>query len=140
MVKPSFVDYLRAGWEISLQVAIDYTASNLEIADPNSLHSLGPNNQYEAAIYNVGSVVEPYDSDKMFPVFGFGGIPRWQPPGNQISHCFAINGNPGNPQINGIANIVNCYRQTLPNIGLAGPTHFAPLLSEFLRMMQSQQG
>jgi hypothetical protein len=37
---------------------------------------MGPSNQYEAAIYHVGNVIEPYDSDRMFPVFGFGGIPR----------------------------------------------------------------
>ena len=37
---------------------------------------MGANNQYEKALYQVGAVVEPYDHDKMFPVFGFGGIPR----------------------------------------------------------------
>jgi Copine len=37
---------------------------------------MGPNNQYESALTNVGLVVEPYDSDRSFPVFGFGGIPR----------------------------------------------------------------
>ena len=75
-VKPSFVDYLRAGWEVSLTVAIDYTASNGNPSDPSSLHFMGANNAYEAAIFNVGQVVEPYDSDKQFPTFGFGGIPR----------------------------------------------------------------
>ena len=27
-IQPSFVDYLRSGWQISLVAAIDYTASN----------------------------------------------------------------------------------------------------------------
>ena len=36
---------------------------------------MGPQNQYEAALFNVGMVIEPYDSDKMFPLYGFGGIP-----------------------------------------------------------------
>jgi hypothetical protein len=39
--KPSFVDYLRAGWAISLVAAIDYTASNGNPSEPRSLHFLG---------------------------------------------------------------------------------------------------
>jgi len=42
--KPSFVDYLRSGWGISLGVAIDFTGSNLNPKIPGSLHYLGPNN------------------------------------------------------------------------------------------------
>lgn len=39
--KPSFIDYLRSGWQINLHVAIDFTASNGESSMPNSLHFLG---------------------------------------------------------------------------------------------------
>ena len=137
--KPTFVDYLRSGWQVSLSVAIDYTASNGEPSQPGSLHALGPNNQYENALFNVGKVVEPYDSDANFPVFGFGGIPRHMGI-NGVNHCFAVNGNMGNPEIQGIENIVATYRQTLPQIGLGGPTLFGPLLDEFLKLVQSQQG
>ena len=111
--KPGFVDYLRSGWQISLVAAIDYTASNGNPSDPSSLHFLGGNNQYENALMNVGVVVEPYDNDKSFPVFGFGGIPRHMGI-NSVNHCFALNGNPQNPDIIGIQNIVGMYRQTLP--------------------------
>jgi len=134
--RPTFVDYLRAGWQVSLTAAVDYTASNGEPSNPQSLHFMGPNNQYENALFNVGQVVEPYDSDKMFPVFGFGGIPRHMGI-NAVSHCFAMNGNMASPDINGIEQIVMTYRQTLPQIGLGGPTLFGPLLTEFLRLLQS---
>ena len=40
--KPTFIDYLRAGWQISLSIAIDYTFSNLPISDDTSLHYLRP--------------------------------------------------------------------------------------------------
>jgi len=96
--RPTFVDYLRAGWSVSLVAAVDYTASNGEPSSPNSLHYMGGNNQYEAAIFNVGAIVEPYDNDRSFPVFGFGGIPRHTGI-NSVSHCFAMNGNPQNPDI-----------------------------------------
>jgi len=59
----------------------------------------------------VGSIVEPYDADKSFPVFGFGGIPRHMGI-NSTSHCFALNGNAANPEIFGIANIIETYRAT----------------------------
>jgi len=41
---PSFLDYLRAGWQLSLTAAIDYTGSNGIQTSPNSLHYMGPNN------------------------------------------------------------------------------------------------
>lgn len=58
---PNFVDYLRSGWQISLSVAIDFTASNGQVTDPTSLHSLGPKNEYVDAIRQVGDILEPYD-------------------------------------------------------------------------------
>lgn len=45
--KPTFIEYLRSGWQINLHVAIDFTASNGESSMPNSLHYLGDFNQYE---------------------------------------------------------------------------------------------
>lgn len=43
-VRPTLVDYLRSGWSISMVGAIDYTASNGEPSNPNSLHFMGGNN------------------------------------------------------------------------------------------------
>ena len=98
--RPQFLDYLRGGIQVSIVCAIDYTASNGNPSSSSSLHYLGNNNQYEAAIWQVGQVVEPYDHDKSFPVFGFGGIPRHMGI-NNVNHCFAVNGNPSNPEIPG---------------------------------------
>jgi hypothetical protein len=42
--KPSFVEYLRSGWQINVMVAIDYTGSNGEPSSPKSLHFLGAAN------------------------------------------------------------------------------------------------
>lgn len=62
--RPTFLDYLKSGWGISLQVAIDFTGSNGDYDLPESLHFLGGNNQYELALRNVGCILEAYDSDK----------------------------------------------------------------------------
>ena len=39
----TFLDYIFGGCEISLQVAIDFTASNGEVSNPGSLHFMNGN-------------------------------------------------------------------------------------------------
>jgi hypothetical protein len=51
-------------------------------------------NQYETAIKAVGEIIEDYDTDKLFPVLGFGAR---LPPDGRISHCFYVNGHDSNP-------------------------------------------
>ena len=38
VTKHTFMDYITGGMEMNFVVAIDYTASNLDPANPNSLH------------------------------------------------------------------------------------------------------
>ena len=116
--------------------AIDYTASNGNPLSGDSLHFLGANNQYEAAIDMVGQVIEPYDFDRSFPVYGFGGIPRHMGI-DSVSHCFPINGDIQNPSIVSIEGIRQMYRQQQRIIGLGGPTLFAPLLRDFKAYVES---
>ena len=95
---------MRSGWQINLHVALDFTASNGESSLPTSLHFLGAFNQYEQAIQSVGSILEVYDNDKSFPVYGFGGIPRYMGV-NSVQHCFPVNGDFSNPEVYGSAGI-----------------------------------
>jgi hypothetical protein len=44
--RPTFVEILRSGVQLSLAVAIDYTASNGPIDHPRSLHNLSSFNSY----------------------------------------------------------------------------------------------
>ena len=122
---PVFQDYLTDGWQISCAFAIDYTRSNGEPHKEDSLHFDGPSNQYADVIKNVGGVVEPYDSDQLFPVFGFGGILQGE---KEVNHAFPVNGKPNNPSVKKIKGVLDIYRKTLPSITLDGPTHFAPVL------------
>ena len=79
--KYTFMDYLTGGMEMAFVVAIDFTASNLNPANPKSLHyNHGTvSNQYVQAIQSVGEIIQDYDTDKMFPVYGFGARlpPKW---------------------------------------------------------------
>jgi hypothetical protein len=91
-------------------VAIDFTASNGDPSMPISLHhidssGLGRLNEYQQAIAEVGRVIEQYDTDKMFAVFGFGA--RVRLPNGQYSavqHCFPIYG--GAVEVRGVDGVL----------------------------------
>ncbi|KAL7222503.1 hypothetical protein ACSBR1_024237 [Camellia fascicularis] len=90
-VQHSFLDYLSGGSELNFMVAIDFTASNGNPRLPDSLHYIDPSgrpNAYQRAILEVGEVLQFYDSDKSFPVWGFGARSIDGP----VSHCFNLNG------------------------------------------------
>uniref|UniRef100_A0A452R3Q9 Copine 1 n=1 Tax=Ursus americanus TaxID=9643 RepID=A0A452R3Q9_URSAM len=124
----SFLDYVMGGCQINFTVGIDFTGSNGDPSSPDSLHYLSPTgvNEYLTALWSVGSVIQDYDSDKLFPAFGFG---AQVPPDWQVSHEFALNFNPSNPYCTGIQGIVDAYRQALPQVRLYGPTNFAPIIN-----------
>lgn len=128
--RPTIIDYLKAGWSVSLVAAIDFTASNGDPRNASSNHYIKKEmNDYEKALFDVGNLIdlEEYDNDHTFQVFGFGGIPRFLGL-NNVNHCFAINGNPQQPEIIGIKNVISTYRKALLKIDMAGPTLFGPLL------------
>jgi len=113
---PSFLEYIASGFEINFLVAIDFTMSNGLPDYPTSLHHVLTDtmdgnqrlNVYEEAIFGVGKVLEAYDSDKLFPTWGFGA----KLPGNSnaVNHCFAINGDDAHPECKGVRGILDAYR------------------------------
>ncbi|XP_048675965.1 copine-1 isoform X3 [Caretta caretta] len=137
----SFLDYVMGGCQINFTVGIDFTGSNGDPKSPDSLHYISPNgiNEYLTAIWSVGNVVQDYDTDKLFPAFGFG---AQVPPNWQVSHEFALNFNPNNPYCRGIQGIVDAYRQALPQVRLYGPTNFSPIINHVARFAAQsvQQG
>uniref|UniRef100_A0AAX7TPW1 Copine-3 n=1 Tax=Astatotilapia calliptera TaxID=8154 RepID=A0AAX7TPW1_ASTCA len=124
----TFLDYIMGGCQINFTIAIDFTGSNGDPGSPQSLHYISPEgyNEYLAAIWSVGNVIQDYDSKKMFPVFGFG---AQLPPSWQVSHEFPVNFNPANPFCSGIEGVVDAYRHCLPQLKLWGPTNFSPIIN-----------
>ncbi|TNM98997.1 hypothetical protein fugu_013561, partial [Takifugu bimaculatus] len=142
----TFLDYIMGGCQINFtlcilhlssagpQIAIDFTGSNGDPRTPGSLHYINPEgyNEYQTAIWAVGNVIQDYDSNKMFPVFGFG---AQVPPSWQVSHEFPVNFNPSNPFCAGKTNrvvvegVVQAYQQCLPQLKLWGPTNFSPIIN-----------
>lgn len=71
----SFADYIAGGCELNVSVAIDFTGSNGDPRKPGTLHYRHPDgshNDYEKAISAIVNVLAKYDSDQMYPVWGFG--------------------------------------------------------------------
>lgn len=78
-----------------------FEASNGNPSKSSSLHFINNAcmNSYEQAIWSVVNIIEDYDSDKQFPVLGFGAK---IPPYGQVSHEFFVNMSPQNPHCFGV--------------------------------------
>ncbi|XP_064288866.1 copine-9 isoform X4 [Passer domesticus] len=152
----TFVDYIRGGTQLNFTVAIDFTASNGECtwclggspspwgwpwggcnghcaaglpSQPTSLHYASPYqlSAYALALKAVGEIIQDYDSDKLFPAYGFGAK---VPPDGKISHQFPLNNNVENPSCAGIEGVLESYLQSLRTVQLYGPTNFAPVINQ----------
>merc|ERR1719151_213702 len=122
---------------MSFTVAIDFTASNGSPQDLRSLHYNDPTgapNQYVTAIRAVGSIVEDYDTDRLFPALGFGAR---IPPDGRVSHEFFLNLSPSSPYCEGIDGVITAYHHALNSVQLYGPTNFAPVVNHVARVARS---
>ncbi|TPP64720.1 Copine II [Fasciola gigantica] len=124
----SFLDYVQGGTELSCCIAIDFTASNGSPQVPDTLHysTVNQPSQYAMALQAVGEVISDYDSDNLFPAFGFGAC---VPPDNVVSHCFPLNGHIDNPYCEGIQGAMAAYAHSLRTVKFHGPTNFAPIIN-----------
>uniref|UniRef100_A0A8D3CDY0 Copine-3 n=1 Tax=Scophthalmus maximus TaxID=52904 RepID=A0A8D3CDY0_SCOMX len=125
----TFLDYVMGGCQINFTIAIDFTGSNGDPNSPDSLHYINPDgyNEYLAAIWAVGNVIQDYD--RLTPHFCFLLFYIYA----QVSHEFPINFNPANPFCAGRFKIwhgvVQAYQQCLPQLKLWGPTNFSPIIN-----------
>ncbi|KAK3085627.1 hypothetical protein FSP39_006429 [Pinctada imbricata] len=136
--RPSFLEFIYGGLQINFTVGIDFTASNGNPSSSNSLHYINPYqpNQYQQAIRAVGNVCQDYDTDKLFPVLGFGAR---VPPANEVSFEFPVNFNPQNPYCAGIDGVLQAYQNCIQNITLYGPTNVAPIIYHVARFAEAAQ-
>ncbi|XP_009888199.1 PREDICTED: copine-9 [Charadrius vociferus] len=98
-------------------------------SQPTSLHYASPYqlSAYALALKAVGEIIQDYDSDKLFPAYGFGAK---IPPDGKISHQFPLNNNADNPSCAGIEGVLESYLQSLRTVQLYGPTNFAPVINQ----------
>ncbi|KAL6329570.1 hypothetical protein AAG906_022147 [Vitis piasezkii] len=126
----SFIDYVSSGFEFNFMVAVDFTASNGNPRNPDSLHYIDPSgrfNAYQQAILEVGEVIQFYDSDRRFPAWGFGE--------GQLMVLYHI--------VEGVQGIMAAYASALNHVALAGPTLFGQVINnaaEIARQSLSYNG
>jgi hypothetical protein len=132
----TFIDFLRGGTQLSLTLGIDFTGSNGNPRDRDSLHRInedGKPNQYQLAIRSCGDILAYYDYDQTFPVYGYGAV---LPNTSWANHCFPLNLQQ-DPNINTIDAVLNTYCQIMPTLSFSGPTNFAPLLTQTINNIKS---
>ena len=85
----TFLDYIKKGIRLRLNIGIDFTYSNKCPDDPNSLHFVNnrkQENPYSRTISACSKSIEYYNNDHIFNVYGFGAIVN-----GETSYCFNIN-------------------------------------------------
>lgn len=132
----AFLDYVFGGIEIALTIAIDFTLSNLDPYDKDSLHTNHlSSNQYLKAISSVGQILEHYDSTKRITLLGFGA----KIPGileHRASSCFALNGNIFSAEVLGLKEVIETYKNVLSKLSFNGPTRFADIIRHTSQMAE----
>jgi hypothetical protein len=71
------IDMFQSGWDLALSVNVDFTASNCEQNQSESLHYLDDDkpNIYQTLIKSLGERLNSYSKSGRLEAHGFGGIP-----------------------------------------------------------------
>jgi len=132
----------QAGLESSqLVIGVDFTKSNLwtgaESFNGKSLHDCftGKPNPYQEVLSIMGRTLQDFDDDKLIPAYGFGDnysrdrtvLPFKKGPGGAMRPC------------QGIEEVLERYLKIAKNVMLAGPTSFAPLIYEAIRIVTQEK-
>ncbi|KAL0341616.1 UNVERIFIED_CONTAM: E3 ubiquitin-protein ligase RGLG2 [Sesamum calycinum] len=145
----------RAGLESSnLIVGIDFTKSNewtgsvpkndrqsLKFSTVSgarsfhrkSLHHIGDEqNPYEQAISIIGRTLSKFDEDNLIPCFGFGDASTHD---QEVFSFF-----PDERFCDGFEEVLSRYRELVPQLRLAGPTSFAPIIEMAITIVEQSGG
>ncbi|KAL0318607.1 UNVERIFIED_CONTAM: E3 ubiquitin-protein ligase RGLG2 [Sesamum angustifolium] len=128
----------RAGLESSnLIVGIDFTKSNewtgARSFHRKSLHHIGDEqNPYEQAISIIGRTLSKFDEDNLIPCFGFGDASTHD---QEVFSFF-----PDERFCDGFEEVLSRYRELVPQLRLAGPTSFAPIIEMAITIVEQSGG
>ncbi|CAN7121319.1 unnamed protein product [Brassica rapa subsp. narinosa] len=128
----------RAGLESSnLIVGIDFTKSNewtgARSFNRKSLHFIGNTpNPYEQAIAIIGRTLAAFDEDNLIPCYGFGDA------STHDQDVFSFN--PEERFCNGFEEVLGRYKEIVPQLKLAGPTSFAPIIDMAMTIVEQSGG
>nr|XP_043624602.1 E3 ubiquitin-protein ligase RGLG1-like [Erigeron canadensis] len=121
----------------NLIVGIDFTKSNewkgKRSFNKRCLHSVGVSqNPYEQAISIIGKTLSGFDEDNLIPCFGFGDASTH----DQSVFSFY----PDSSYCHGFEDVLRRYREIVPQLRLAGPTSFAPVVEMAMKIVEESGG
>jgi hypothetical protein len=115
-----------------LIAAVDFSESNGDQKDPNSLHYLHPDdehtfNVYQDALFCVANVLLDYDTDKKVPFYGFGGrVPEAGGVHGPARHAFKLS----ESEVDGVNELMETYKKSLSIVKLFRPTLLRPIITK----------
>lgn len=129
----------KAGLESSdMIIGIDFTKSNTWQGERTfggrCLHTLGSKmNPYQEVIETMGRTLANFDDDDMIPVYGFGDATTGD------KDVFHIRGTGPNGECHTHTQVLQRYTQEVTRRTLSGPTNFAPVINEAIRVVQQER-
>ncbi|KAH3740017.1 copine family protein 1-like isoform X2 [Dreissena polymorpha] len=115
---------------------IDYTLSN-KVSGEKTFHGLSlhdttsqKNNPYQEVICILGETLEPMDDDGIIPAYGFG---------DRTVRDKGIFPLKKEGECDGFLEVLEVYNEITPTVRLGGPTNFAPLIDEAVRIVKQKK-
>ena len=124
--KNTFLDYIHSGIEISPIYAIDFS-EYLGHTDTNINENI-----YLSPINEIQSVLQYYQIDPLYPVFGTGANFA----GESVSNCFALTGNIFQPEVVTHGMLQEYYKTTLGIITPSSKAIFGEVIEIAMRSIQ----
>ncbi|CAJ0928508.1 unnamed protein product, partial [Mesorhabditis belari] len=130
----SYFDLLNQGLNVHVGVAIDFTASNGDPTQPESLHFIHPHhpNSYTKIMLKTLPSIVGHARDNRITAIGFGAKIGHA---HQMSNCFPLdssqidvflrNPSEANFHVTGFDGLLNCYRRIRLEVMPFAPTEFA---------------
>ncbi|EDQ85483.1 uncharacterized protein MONBRDRAFT_38840 [Monosiga brevicollis MX1] len=121
----------------NLIIGVDFTKSNLTQGAGTfhglSLHHMDQRreNPYQTAIRVLGSTLASFDDDNLIPAYGFGDITT-----RDLS-CFSFF---PDRACEGFGEVLTRYSELVHSVRLSGPTNFAPIIGEAIRIVKQTRG
>lgn len=131
----SSTNLFRSGLKLRLTFSLDFTGTNGNQNEENSLHYISPDknkmNNYEKSILSIGSILNFYGEKNKISILGFGA--RCPTLGQtSVNHCFSLNEIAKNPDPKNIKDVLKNYKSALPHLKFYGPTKFAPSIKKVI--------
>ncbi|KAA3682293.1 uncharacterized protein DEA37_0013266 [Paragonimus westermani] len=84
-------------------------------------------NEYGVAIQAVMEILQEYDSDQLFPAYGFGSRLS---SGGKLSNKYPLSGDTNNYFCKGMAGVLEAYRRSFEAVHISGPVCFSPIIRD----------